>query len=277
VNVRLYESPDDFGPVARWVYRGDPVSFTTELTTLRTSKWPAEHLLVSVADCDGTVGAALQMHDGVLLISGLPPEAAKAVAAALAPVRADLPAVRGTPSTAAAFSQEWTEATGTTATASFEETLYRLDELVPPHGVVGQSRLAGHADAELLVGWLDAFFVEAFGTESNPEVSRGVLAAITEARGRVVLWTANGAPVAMARVHGTLLGMSRIGPVYIPPEHRGHGYGAAVTAEAVRHAQRKGARDVVLFADVANPASNRIYRRLGFVPVAEHVQYAFSA
>ncbi|MDT5216812.1 MAG: hypothetical protein QOK18_5051, partial [Mycobacterium sp.] len=107
--------------------------------------------------------------------------------------------------------------------------------------------------------------------------SRGVLAAITEARGRVVLWTANGAPVAMARVHGTLLGMSRIGPVYIPPEHRGHGYGAAVTAEAVRHAQRKGARDVVLFADVANPASNRIYRRLGFVPVAEHVQYAFSA
>ncbi|MDT5110510.1 MAG: hypothetical protein QOE20_2400 [Mycobacterium sp.] len=277
MNVRLYESPDDFGPVARWVYRGDPVSFTTELTTLRTSKWPAEHLLLSVADCDGTVGAALQMHDGVLLISGLPPTFAKEAAVAVAPVRADLPAVRGTPSTAAAFSQAWTEATGTTATASFAETLYRLDELVPPHGVVGQSRLAGHADAELLVGWLDAFFVEAFDSESNPEVSRGVLATIAEARGRVVLWTANGAPVAMARVHGTLLGMSRIGPVYTPPEHRGHGYGAAVTAEAVRHAQRKGARDVVLFADVANPASNRIYRRVGFVPVADHVQYAFSA
>jgi predicted GNAT family acetyltransferase len=28
---------------------------------------------------------------------------------------------------------------------------------------------------------------------------------------------------------------------------------------------------------VANPVSNRIYRRLGFVPVVEHVQYAFSA
>jgi predicted GNAT family acetyltransferase len=33
----------------------------------------------------------------------------------------------------------------------------------------------------------------------------------------------------------------------------------------------------VLFADVANPASNRIYRRLGFVPVAENVQYAFTS
>ena len=92
-----------------------------------------------------------------------------------------------------------------------------------------------------------------------------------------MLWTVDGAPVAMARVHGCLLGMSRIGPVYTPPENRGNGYGATVTAEAVKHAQREGARDVVLFADVDNPVSNRIYRRLGFVPVAEHVQYAFSA
>jgi RimJ/RimL family protein N-acetyltransferase len=253
------------------------VSFTTELTTLRTSNWPAEHVLLSIADCDGTVGAALQMRDGVLLSSGLPPTLAKEAALALAPVQADLPAVRGTPSTAAAFSQAWTEAAGATAATSFEETLYRLGELVPPRGVVGESRLADDGDAELLVGWLDAFFVEAFDSESNPDASREVLGDIAAAGGRVVLWTVDHVPVAMARVHGALLGMSRIGPVYTPPEHRGHGYGAAVTAEAVRHAQREGARDVVLFADVANPVSNRIYRRLGFVPVAEHVQYAFTA
>ena len=35
VNVRLYTTPDDFGCVARWVYRRDPVRFTTELTTMR--------------------------------------------------------------------------------------------------------------------------------------------------------------------------------------------------------------------------------------------------
>jgi predicted GNAT family acetyltransferase len=224
VNVRLYASPDDFGPVARWVYRRDPVLFTTELTTLRTSRWPDGHVLLSVADCDGTAGAALQMRDAVLLVNGLQPESAKAVAAALAPVRADLPAIRGTAATAAAFSQAWTEATGLTAVTSFEETLYRLGEMVPPSGVVvGQSRVADDGDADLLVGWLDAFFVEAFGAESNPEAGRGLLSDIAAAGGHVVLWTVDGAPVAMARVHGTLLGMSRIGPVYTPPEHRGHG------------------------------------------------------
>jgi len=159
VNVRLYASPDDFGPVARWVYRRDPVLFTTELTTLRTSRWPDGHVLLSVADCDGTVGAALQMRDAVLLVNGLQPKSAKAVAAALAPVRADLPAIRGTAATAVAFSHAWTEVADVSATSEFQETLYRLDEMVPPSGVVGQSRLAYDGDAELLVGWLDAFFV----------------------------------------------------------------------------------------------------------------------
>lgn len=159
---------------------------------------------------------------------------------------------------------------------SFEETLYRLGVWVPPEGVDGAPRIAHDGDTELLVSWFDAFFVEAFGSTSNPEASRVLLRDIADARGHVVLWTVDGAPVAMARIHGCLLGMSRIGPVYTPPENRGHGYGTTVTAEAVRHAQRTGARDVVLFADVANPVSNRIYRRLGFAPVAESVHYALT-
>jgi predicted GNAT family acetyltransferase len=276
VNVQLYETPDGFGPVARWVYRRDPVSYTTELTTLRSSTWPADHLLLAAFDCDGAAGAALQMRGGVLLVSGLPTALAKEAASALAPVRPDLPGVRGTCTTARAFSQAWTEVTGTTATTAYEETLYRLDELAPPKPVVGESRPARDEDGELLVGWLDAFFVEAFGAESNPTASRQVLADISGARGHVVLWTVNGESVAMARVHGCLLGMSRIGPVYTAPAHRGRGYGAAVTAEAVRHAHRMGARDVVLFADVANAVSNGIYRRLGFVSVGDNVHYAFT-
>lgn len=277
MNVHLYATPDGFGPVARWVYRRDPVRFTTELTTLRTSAWPTGHLLLAAYDCDGAVGAALQMRDSVLLVNGLPPTLAKESAAALAPVRSDLPAIRGTRSTAAAFSQAWAEATGATVTTSFEETLYRLGDLVPPVGVAGEPRLADDGDTDLLAGWFDAFFVEAFDATPDPAARRGVFRDVADAGGQVVLWTVDGEPVAMARVHGCLLGMSRIGPVYTAPQHRGHGYGAAVTAQAVRQAWSRGARDVVLFADDANPVSNGVYRRLGFVPVGENVQYAFTA
>jgi len=53
--------------------------------------------------------------------------------------------------------------------------------------------------------------------------------------------------------------MSRIGPVYTPPEHRGHGYAAAVTAAAARGALERGARQVLLYTDLANPTTNRLY------------------
>jgi GNAT superfamily N-acetyltransferase len=277
MDVRRYDTATDFGPVARWVYRRDPVAFTSELTALRTSTWPADQVLLSVADCGGIVGAALQTRGAVLLVNGLPPAAAKTAAVALASSRSALPAVRGTPCTADAFSEAWREVAGVDAVTWLEETLYRLDVLNPPHDVGGAARSAEPDDAELLVEWLDAYFVEAFGVPSNPASSRDVLRDIDSAGGHIVLWTVNGVPVGMARVHAAAAGMSRVGPVYTSPENRGKGFGAALTAAAVRHAIRRGARDVVLFADDGNPVSNRIYRRLGFAPVGKNVQYAFTA
>ncbi len=83
-------------------------------------------------------------------------------------------------------------------------------------------------------------------------------------------------PVALARASPPAYGMSRIGPVYTPPEHRGHGYGSAVTAAATRWALDAGAHHVVLFTDLANPVSNNIYPRLGYRLVHDAVQLAFA-
>jgi predicted GNAT family acetyltransferase len=53
---------------------------------------------------------------------------------------------------------------------------------------------------------------------------------------------------------------------------RGNHYGSAVTAAAVRSAQRLGAATVVLFSDADYPTSNAIYRRLGFEPVQDMLE-----
>ena len=71
--------------------------------------------------------------------------------------------------------------------------------------------------------------------------------------------------------------MARIGPVYTPPEHRCHGYAAAVTAAATSAAHAAGAREVVLFTDVDNPTSNAVYARIGYVPVADYSRMLFTA
>ncbi len=80
----------------------------------------------------------------------------------------------------------------------------------------------------------------------------------------------------MAAATSPIYGMSRVGMVYTVPEHRGHGYGSAVTAEVSRYAREAGAQVVVLFTDVTNPVSNAIYHRLGYRPVFEAVEHRFA-
>ncbi|HEX2902904.1 MAG TPA: GNAT family N-acetyltransferase, partial [Jatrophihabitans sp.] len=86
------------------------------------------------------------------------------------------------------------------------------------------------------------------------------------------LWLgAGGDPVSMAGRNVTVAGVSRVGPVYTPPERRGRGYAAAVTAACTQHALATDADRAILFTDVANPTSNGIYQRLGYRPIADRV------
>lgn len=276
MTVQLYPSPSAFEPVVGAVYRADPVLFTNELTALRSSPWPDDRILLSVSDGATAVGAAVQMRESVLLVSGLPPQTSAAAARVLAEVQPGLPEVRGTPDAATAFAQAWQNVTGAQVIPGTTDVLYRLGELTPPIGVAGEWRPAHDGEADLLVTWLDAFYAEAFGSGFGIDAARAVLQSIYDAGGQILMWTAAGAPVCMARVHACIDGMARIGPVYTPPEYRGHGYAAALTSVAARSALGRGVRDVVLFADTANPVSNRVYQRIGFEAVAENVRYRFS-
>ena len=94
---------------------------------------------------------------------------------------------------------------------------------------------------------------------------------------RFTFWeTPDGAPVSMAGVTSMIAGQIRVDPVYTPAHLRGHGYAGAVTVEVSRAALAAGAREVVLFADPANPTSNALYRRIGYLPVTDIAVYDFS-
>src|SRR5262245_36087160 len=83
---------------------------------------------------------------------------------------------------------------------------------------------------------------------------------------QVHLWRDNHTFVALAAVRAAAVGVARVGPVYTLPRYRGRGYGAAVTAEATAAALSAGAQHVILYADLANPASNSIYQAIGYSP-----------
>ena len=227
------------------------------------------------AEPDGAVRAAL-LHTPPypILLTVLPPGAATALAAELAARDRHPPGVNAAPAPAQEFAAAWTQQTGQRYRMGMRMRLYELGRLQPPDPhPPGQARTALEEDRDLLLAWLDAFYDEA-GPEGPRESRRVVDDRL--AFGGLVFWEHDGAPVSLAGWAKPAAGLARIGPVYTPPELRGRGFGAAVTAAVTQAALDGGAGGVLLFTDLSNPTSNTLYQRLGFAPVTDWIVIRFT-
>jgi predicted GNAT family acetyltransferase len=221
------------------------------------------------------VGTALRTDGHGVLVSALPATCVTAVDAAAARVDPAPLGVSGPGDVARAYAAAVTARTSVQVDVAMRMRLFRLVALQPVRGVTGAARPAEPGDVELLAAWITAFARESLSSLPHPDDPRPGIRASLE-RGGLLLWEVDGHPVAYAGTRPPIAGMSRVGPVYTPPEHRGHGYGSAVTAATTSWALAAGARDVVLFTDLANPVSNAIYPRIGFRPVQDAVELTFA-
>lgn len=207
-----------------------------------------------------------------LLTSGAQESSVRPLAEGLAGLGRPLPGINAAETAAMAFSAAWQQLTGADTRAGRRSRLYRLGELQPPAPAPsGAARIAVPADVELLEAWFDAFSRELAG--AAPPIP-GIVADRL-GHGGLTLWEKDGVPVSLAGRTRPAAGIVRVAPVYTPPEHRQHGYGAAVTAAASRAALDGGATAVVLFTDLANPTSNSLYQRLGYRRVEDRVIVEF--
>ncbi|WP_375474467.1 GNAT family N-acetyltransferase [uncultured Jatrophihabitans sp.] len=160
---------------------------------------------------------------------------------------------------------------GRPATIHHSQRLFRLDELTEPVGVAGAARPADADDLGLLAQWLAGFAVDAHERAPSAEETRTQAERILSVRHPWLWVDAAGEAVSLAVAQQAAFGVARIGPVYTPPDRRGHGFASAATAQATRHILAAG--DVpVLFTDLTNPTSNKIYQQLGYRPVADRTQ-----
>ena len=142
MEVRLYQSAEEFSAAAGDFYRRDPVIYTTELTSLRARSIADDAAFLS-AWCGGElVGAAMRTAPRRLLCSGLPTSAIPSAAMALAEALPALTGVEGLRDTALDFADAWRTITGAEVAIDTEERLYRLGRLWPRTGVVGEARFA---------------------------------------------------------------------------------------------------------------------------------------
>jgi GNAT superfamily N-acetyltransferase len=269
-----------FTRLARPLLEADPLRHTSVLTVLdsvcRGTSTPAD--MLTVRDGDAVVGALLRTVDRPALVSGVPPRCAAAVVDALVELGIDPHGAQGPRAAAEAFAAAWTARTSARTEIVMRTRLFALEELMPRVGVPGSSRVVAPDDEAaigVLAAWREAFGVEMGHGGAFAEQRPHALVRAQAATAGELLWEVDGAPVAQAAARAVTAGMSRIGPVYTPPEHRGHGYAAAVTAAAARWALDHGARHVLLYTDLANPTTNRLYPRLGFRPRYDALELRF--
>src|SRR5690606_19103638 len=193
----------------------------------------------------------------------LTPAEADALAGLLHDRGQPLPGVQGDQDTAAAFADAWRRRTGAEVTLHERQRLYRLGELTVPQPVPpGRARTAGPEDRAHLSRWYREF-CEAVGDSVYQDPGQWADSRIEQRA--VTYWEdPGGEPVAMACLGPQVAGQVRVSCVYTPPALRRRGYAGAATAEASRTARERGAQEVLLFTDLANPTSNALYQRIGY-------------
>jgi hypothetical protein len=175
----------------------------------------------------------------------------------------DLPAVGVDGRLADSVITAWRNRTGASLFERSRIRLYRLGELQAPQPPPGQARVATAADRELLVAWFDQL-MSAFPDDPS-ELAYVVDDPISH--GGIVLWEVDGITKAMAGRSRLVAGMVRLSAVYSPDDDA-HARAAFVAACL---AAQEVARDVLVFAQASDPASDTAYQQLGFEPVLERV------
>ncbi len=269
MDVRVLNDVSVFAEVADTFLRQEKFSanvIATNVDAIRRGVRPAPvgAAWMVVEDSGDVRGIAMHTPPFPLFLPRLDAQVVNSLAHALADACRPLPGVNGERVSVTRFADAWLDRTGQPSQRLTSMRMYVLGELHPRAGVPGEARPARNADAGLVAHWVSAFHQEA--APSRPSDDWPTWARRRIAQGDVWMWIDGGEPVSMAAKSAAAAAVSRVGPVYTPPDRRRRGYGAAVTAATSRAAIDGGAEHVVLYTDLANPISNSIYQAIGYVP-----------
>ncbi|MFD7156774.1 GNAT family N-acetyltransferase [Kribbella sp. NPDC059898] len=277
MDVRVTTDPQAFEQTVFPFLQQDPVLHTIIMSnvherangTARSEDEPSYFVSVHAPD---VVGVAMRTPGFGVYVGALREELAEPIAEAYADVLPELKGVAGDRPAAFRFGRRWCELRGGMATERRGTRLHKLIELTPL-AAEGDPRPMRADDVELVAGWADGFAAEVadvVATDNHAWAERHL------ADRTLWIWEAGGVPVTMVGYHLPLYGVSRVGPVYTPPEHRRHGYAGALTSHVTAMILADG-NQACLYTDLANPTSNKIYHQAGYRPVADFVDVEFTA
>lgn len=229
-------------------------------------------LMIVALNEDAVIAVASMTQPFNLLLSHqVDDRAGRTIAEHLTNAGVRIPGVMGAVNVVGPFADAWTKLTGATRREGMRQRILACSSVVGPEDVPGTFRLAQETDRPTVEQWFVDFFVEA--DEATPAEARSraesMLRRLRSPAGCGIWEATTGELVAAAGFKDPSGSTMRIGPVFVPPDRRGHGYGKAVTAGTTRHILDSGCAEACLYTDAANPVANHVYEAIGYQPLAD--------
>lgn len=233
-------------------------------------------LLLRIVESGVTVSAALQTSSHNLIVTYANPDVLKELAQFLKNNTIELPGVVGPSWESEFFALYWSSLTNKKNKLAMGQKIYKLEKVNFPINVGGEFRVAVESELDLVHGW-----VWDFVNECLPEVERKDKAFWRSSVERSVkmqrtyLWIYEEEVVSMAQVLRPTKNGIAVAGVFTPHKQRGKGYASAVVAHLSQTMLDAGKKFCVLYADLENPTSNKIYQKMGYKEVTDSKYFLF--
>jgi uncharacterized protein len=174
-----------------------------------------------------------------------------------------LPGITSDPDTAELFADIFGERYSGYFNNYMTMEAYHCPKVIKPSKLPGKLLKETEQNIDTIAAYLAGFMEDAFTVSVEPETQIGNAKSMIEAGG-LYLWMVDGQPVSMANIAHRSPRHARINAVFTPQQHRKKGYASALVAEIC--SLLEGEKLVpMLYADVKNPTSNKIYQNIGFL------------
>jgi len=235
---------------------------------LGVEQFPPGALAGIVLDGEATVAVALRLDYRLVVSRSANASAWRALARSLTDDSASV--VLGANESVEAVA----EAISRSIRFSLAQGIYECREVIPPPTRPdGASRNATVNDREALIDWHIDLNATLGATEEREDAAKAIDRVIADQAMHV--WeNAAGEVVSCAAAVGPTVRGIRVNNVYTPRERRGRGYASALVAGLTQRLLDAG-RFAFLHTDLANPTSNALYQRIGYVRVGDFLMHRF--
>ena len=234
-------------------------------------------LLLSILEQGKAVGVAIMVPWWQSILSKFGTQVRPAMTHLVRHLRevdVQIPKIHGPAPEAQIFADCWVEAMpGVSTEVTMRMRTFEARAVADLPLSLGKLRLACMEDLPLMAQWHAAYLEETWGVTLNFDRTKSYAEQGIKDQ-ELYIWDHDG-PISIARTDRPTNNGIAIHTVYTPPGHRNKGYATTSVLLLTKKLLAERYSFCCLHTDLANPTSNSIYTKIGYVPMGDALEFDF--